>query len=170
MPDIDTDIQDTRRDEVIEYCSNKYGFDRVSNIATFGKMMAKNAVRDVARVLEVPYAEADRLAKMVPDPVMGHHVKLADAIKDVPDLKQEYETGYFNNPSPVVTLNSPKFDSIISQSIVIIASSLIYVTTPVCVGIFSIISSSKFIFPLFTGANLKNVYPDSTVSLRYVVR
>ena len=92
MPDIDTDIQDTRRDEVIEYCSEKYGFDRVSNIATFGKMMAKNAVRDVARVLEVPYAEADRLAKMVPDPVQGHHVKLADAIKDVPDLKQEYET------------------------------------------------------------------------------
>ncbi len=92
MPDIDTDIQDTRRDEVIEYCSHKYGFDRVSNIATFGKMMAKNAVRDVARVLEVPYAEADRLAKMVPDPVQGHHVKLADAIKNVPDLKQEYET------------------------------------------------------------------------------
>ncbi|MBR2994915.1 DNA polymerase III subunit alpha [Candidatus Saccharibacteria bacterium] len=92
MPDIDTDIQDTRRDEVIQYCSDKYGFDRVSNIATFGKMMAKNAVRDVARVLEVPYQEADRLAKMVPDPVQGHHVHLADAIKEVPDLKQEYET------------------------------------------------------------------------------
>ena len=92
MPDIDTDIQDTRRDEVIEYCSQKYGSGRVSNIATFGKMMAKNAVRDVARVLEVPYAEADKLAKMVPDPVMGHHVKLADAIRDVPDLKREYET------------------------------------------------------------------------------
>ena len=92
MPDIDTDIQDTRRDEVIEYCTRKYGEGRVSNIATFGKMMAKNAVRDVARVLEVPYAEADRLAKMVPDPVMGHHVHLADAIKEVPDLKQEYET------------------------------------------------------------------------------
>ena len=92
MPDIDTDIQDTRRDEVIEYCSKKYGYERVSNIVTFGKMMAKNAVRDVARVLEVPYAEADRLAKMVPDPVMGHHVHLKDAIKDVPDLKNEYET------------------------------------------------------------------------------
>ena len=92
MPDIDTDIQDTRRDEVIEYCTQKYGEARVSNIATFGKMMARNAVRDVARVLEVPYAEADRLAKMVPDPVQGHHVHLADAIKDVPDLKQEYET------------------------------------------------------------------------------
>ena len=92
MPDIDTDIQDTRRDEVIEYCSRKYGYGRVSNIATFGKMMAKNAVRDVARVLEVPYAEADKLAKMVPDPVMGHHVKLTDAVRDVPDLKHEYET------------------------------------------------------------------------------
>ncbi|MBR2695753.1 DNA polymerase III subunit alpha [Candidatus Saccharibacteria bacterium] len=92
MPDIDTDIQDTRRDEVIEYCTQKYGKGRVSNIATFGKMMAKNAVRDVARVLEVPYAEADRLAKMVPDPVMGHHVHLPDAIRDVPDLKNEYET------------------------------------------------------------------------------
>ena len=92
MPDIDTDIQDTRRDEVIEYCTQKYGKARVSNIATFGKMMAKNAVRDVARVLEVPYAEADRLAKMVPDPVMGHHCHLPDAIKEVPDLKNEYET------------------------------------------------------------------------------
>ena len=92
MPDIDTDIQDTRRDEVIEYCTEKYGKARVSNIATFGKMMAKNAVRDVARVLEVPYAEADRIAKMVPDPVMGHHVHLPDAIRDVPDLHNEYDT------------------------------------------------------------------------------
>ena len=92
MPDIDTDIQDTRRDEVIQYCTDKYGDGRVSNIVTFGKMMAKNAVRDVARVLEVPYAEADRIAKLVPDPVMGHHVKLKDAIVNEPDLKHEYET------------------------------------------------------------------------------
>jgi DNA polymerase-3 subunit alpha len=92
MPDIDTDIQDTRRDEVIEYCAQKYGEGRVSNIVTFGKMMAKNAVRDVARVLEVPYAEADRLAKLVPDPVMGRHVKLKDAIVNEKDLKNEYET------------------------------------------------------------------------------
>ena len=95
MPDIDTDIQDTRRDEVIQYCTDKYGRGRVSNIVTFGKMMAKNAVRDVARVMEVPYAESDRIAKLVPDPVMGHHVHLADAIKTVPDLKNEYE----NNPT-----------------------------------------------------------------------
>ncbi|MCQ2570917.1 MAG: DNA polymerase III subunit alpha [Candidatus Saccharibacteria bacterium] len=92
MPDIDTDIQDNRRDEVIEYCTRKYGKGRVGNIVTFGKMMAKNAVRDVARVLDVPYAEADRIAKLVPDPVMGHHVKLKDAIVNEPDLKREYET------------------------------------------------------------------------------
>ena len=92
MPDIDTDIQDTRRDEVIEYCSQKYGYGRVTNICTFGKMMGKTAVRDVARVLEVPYAESDRIAKLVPDPVMGHHVPLKSAIKDNPDLKTEYES------------------------------------------------------------------------------
>ena len=92
MPDIDTDIQDTRRDEVIEYCTKKYGEARVTNICTFGKMMGKTAVRDVARVLEVPYAEADRIAKLVPDPVMGHHVPLKKAIEEVPDLRQEYET------------------------------------------------------------------------------
>ena len=77
---------------MIEYCTQKYGKARVGNICTFGKMMAKNAVRDVARVLEVPYAEADRIAKLVPDPVMGHHVKLKHAIKTEPDLKKEYET------------------------------------------------------------------------------
>ena len=63
MPDIDIDIQDTRRDEVIEYCANKYGDSRVANIVTFGKMAARAAVRDVARVLQVPYAEADRFPK-----------------------------------------------------------------------------------------------------------
>jgi DNA polymerase-3 subunit alpha len=92
MPDIDTDIQDTRRDEVIQYCTEKYGASRVSNICTFGKMMAKNAVRDVARVLQVSYNDADRIAKLIPDPVQGRHVKLKNAIVDDPDLKKEYET------------------------------------------------------------------------------
>lgn len=92
MPDIDVDIQDTRRNEVIEYCTNKYGADRVANIATFGKMMAKNAVRDVARVLEVPYAEADRLAKLVPDPNQGRHTPLKISLVEDQDLKHEYET------------------------------------------------------------------------------
>ncbi|HSE29522.1 MAG TPA: DNA polymerase III subunit alpha [Candidatus Saccharimonadales bacterium] len=91
MPDIDVDIQDNRRDEVIEYCSNKYGKDRVSNIVTFGKMAARAAVRDVARVLQVPYAEADKLAKMIPAPVQGRHIPLKVSIEKDQDLKAEYE-------------------------------------------------------------------------------
>ncbi|OYW84012.1 hypothetical protein B7Z17_04770, partial [Candidatus Saccharibacteria bacterium 32-49-10] len=71
MPDIDIDIQDTRRNEVIEYCANKYGESRVANICTFGTMAARGAVRDVARVLQVPYGESDRLAKLIPPPVQG---------------------------------------------------------------------------------------------------
>lgn len=92
MPDIDVDIQDTRRDEVIEYCANKYGQDRVSNIVTFGKMAARAAVRDVARVLQVPYAEADRLAKLIPPPAQGRHIPLAKSVVDDLELKREYET------------------------------------------------------------------------------
>lgn len=90
MPDFDVDIQDTRRDEVIQYCVEKYGEDRVANIVTFGTMAARNAVRDVARVLQVPYAEADRLAKMIPPPVQGRHIPLSKSLKDNTDLKREY--------------------------------------------------------------------------------
>jgi DNA polymerase III subunit alpha len=92
MPDIDIDIQDSRRDEVIQYCVQKYGTDRVANIVTFGRMFARNAVRDVARVLQVPYADADRLAKMIPQPVQGRHIPLETSLKEDYDLKQEYET------------------------------------------------------------------------------
>ncbi|MCL2038048.1 DNA polymerase III subunit alpha [Candidatus Saccharibacteria bacterium] len=95
MPDIDIDIQDTRRDEVIQYCTDKYGADRVANITTFGTMASRAAVKDVARVSEIPYAEADRLSKLVPPPVQGHHQPLAKSIVTDADLKQEYET----NPS-----------------------------------------------------------------------
>lgn len=92
MPDIDIDIQDTRRDEVIQYCVEKYGPERVANITTFGTMAARNAVRDVARVLQVPYGEADRLAKLIPPPVQGRHIPLSKSIVDDPDLRKEYET------------------------------------------------------------------------------
>ncbi len=92
MPDIDIDIQDTRRGEVIEYCAEKYGRERVTNIGTFGTMAARAAVRDVARVLQVPYAESDRLAKLIPPPVQGRHTRLSVSVKEDQDLKHEYET------------------------------------------------------------------------------
>lgn len=92
MPDIDIDIQDTRRGEVIAYCTEKYGVDRVANIVTFGTMAARAAVRDVARVMEVPYADADRIAKLIPQPVQGRHIPLATSIQEDPDLKREYDS------------------------------------------------------------------------------
>lgn len=95
MPDVDIDIQDTRRDEVIRYCTEKYGADRVANIVTFGRMAARAAVRDVARVLQVPYSEADRLAKLIPTPIQGRHIPLKQSIVDDADLKHEYT----NNPT-----------------------------------------------------------------------
>ena len=95
MPDIDIDIQDTRRSEVIEYCAEKYGSDRVANICTFGKMAARAAVRDVARVLQMPYGDADRLAKMIPPPIQGRHIPLKVSVVEDADLKKEYE----NNPA-----------------------------------------------------------------------
>lgn len=92
MPDIDIDIQDNRRGEVIQYCVDKYGQEQVAHIVTYGKMAARNAIRDVSRVLNVPYAEADRLAKLVPPPVQGRHIPLAVSVKEDPTLKMEYET------------------------------------------------------------------------------
>lgn len=94
MPDIDIDIQDTRRDEVIQYCVRKYGESRVANIVTFGRMAARNAVRDVARVLRVPYGEADRIAKMIPPPIQGRHIPLEVSLRENPELRNENE----NNP------------------------------------------------------------------------
>lgn len=91
MPDVDIDIQDTRRDEVIQYCVEKYGPERVANIVTFGKMAARAAVRDVARVLQVPYSDADRLAKLIPAPVQGRHIPLKVSVVEDADLKREYE-------------------------------------------------------------------------------
>ena len=77
MPDIDIDIQDTRRGEVIEYVTEKYGQERVAQIITFGTMAARNSVRDVGRVLGYDLGEVDRIAKLVPMPVQGRHIPLA---------------------------------------------------------------------------------------------
>ncbi|MCS7463615.1 DNA polymerase III subunit alpha, partial [Paenibacillus doosanensis] len=84
MPDIDIDFSDVRRDEVIDYVVGKYGRDRVAQIITFGTMAAKAAVRDVGRVLNMPYNEVDRAAKMIPHQL---GMTLAEAIEANPELK-----------------------------------------------------------------------------------
>jgi DNA polymerase-3 subunit alpha len=103
MPDIDIDIQDTRRGEVIEYVTDKYGGERVAQIITFGTMAARNSVRDTGRVLGYAYDEVDRIAKLVPQPVQGRHIPLAvssglkegngsDEQRADPELAKEYQT------------------------------------------------------------------------------
>ncbi|MFH0766006.1 MAG: DNA polymerase III subunit alpha [Calditrichota bacterium] len=83
-PDIDIDFSDDRREEVIQYVREKYGAESVCRITTFGRMAAKSAVRDVARALNLTYAEADRIARLIPE---GPKVTLESAIKEVPDLR-----------------------------------------------------------------------------------
>ncbi len=90
MPDIDIDFADDRRDEVIAYASQKYGADHVAGIATFGTMMGRAAVRDVGRVLGMPYSEVDEIAKLVPPPNQGRHIPLKISIENVPELKERY--------------------------------------------------------------------------------
>ncbi len=91
-PDIDCDIQDSRRDEVIDYVRQKYGYDRVANIGTFGTMQARAAVRDITRVLGLPYAFGDKIAKMIPQGAQSAgHIDIAKAKKINPELQQLYE-------------------------------------------------------------------------------
>jgi DNA polymerase-3 subunit alpha len=91
-PDIDMDYADTRRDEVIDYARRKYGIDNVAQIGTFGTMMARGAVRDVARAMKYPYMVGDRISKMIPPPKQGFPVTIAGALLEIPELKELYDT------------------------------------------------------------------------------
>jgi len=90
MPDFDVDFCDERRKEVIDYVTTKYGEDRVAQIATFGTMAAKGAIRDVGRVLNIPYTEVDAIAKMVPM-IPGKTVTIDKALEINQDLREKYE-------------------------------------------------------------------------------
>ena len=87
MPDIDIDFADTRRDEVLSYVREKYGAGHVAQIITFGTMAARAAIRDAGRALGLPYSLCDKIAKLIP-----FNTKLKDALKNVSDLKQLYQT------------------------------------------------------------------------------
>jgi DNA polymerase-3 subunit alpha len=88
MPDIDVDFCDERRQEIIEYVVNKYGKENVCQIITFGRMAARAVVRDVGRVLKIPYGDVDKLAKMIP---AQPGTRLENAISSVPELKERCE-------------------------------------------------------------------------------
>ena len=91
-PDIDMDIADNRRDELIEYARGKYGTDHVAQIGTFGTMMARGAVRDVTRALGFSYALGDQIAKLIPMGAQGFPMTIERAFKESPALKELYDT------------------------------------------------------------------------------
>ena len=90
-PDIDMDYADNRRDEMIEYAKKKYGEDKVAQIGTFGTMMARGAVRDVARALGYPYNIGDKISKMIPLGSQGMPMTIDHAMEMVPELKGAYK-------------------------------------------------------------------------------
>jgi DNA polymerase III subunit alpha len=92
LPDIDTDLADDRRDEVVRYCIQKYGEDKVAHITTFGTMMGRAAIRDIGRVLGISYGEVDRIAKLVPMPKQGFHTPLSKHLKEIPELAEAYRS------------------------------------------------------------------------------
>jgi DNA polymerase-3 subunit alpha len=95
MPDIDLDFRDDRRAEMLEYTAVKYGNDRVAQIITFGTLGARAAIRDVGRVMDIPLSEVDGAAKLVPN-IPGKPVSIANALEEVPEFKQIYESAdYF---------------------------------------------------------------------------
>ena len=89
MPDIDLDYPEDRRQEVIDYLTRRYGEDKTAQIATFGTMMARGAIRDVGRALAIPLNEVDYVAKLVPS---GPKKTIQDGLDTVPELKEMYET------------------------------------------------------------------------------
>jgi DNA polymerase-3 subunit alpha len=90
-PDIDMDYADKRRDEIISYARQKYGEDKVAQIGTFGSMMARGAVRDVARALGYPYVTGDTISKLVPMGSQGFPMTLTRALEMVPELEEMYK-------------------------------------------------------------------------------
>ena len=91
MPDFDIDFCQDRRDEVIRYVQERYGRDQVAQIITFGTLQARGVLRDVGRVLEMPYGQVDKLCKLVPQNP-ANPVTLARAIDDEPRLQAERDS------------------------------------------------------------------------------
>jgi DNA polymerase-3 subunit alpha len=94
MPDIDLDFQDDRRAEMMQYCAEKYGEDKVAQIITFGTMGARASIRDVGRVMDIPISEVDRVAKLIPA-IPGKPVTIEEALEESDELRQVYQSADF---------------------------------------------------------------------------
>ncbi len=93
MPDIDLDFQDDRRVEILQYCAEKYGGDKVAQIITFGTLGARAAIRNVARVMDIPLSEVDRISKTVPSMIPDLPVTICNSLEKSPEFKAVYQEG-----------------------------------------------------------------------------
>jgi DNA polymerase-3 subunit alpha len=94
MPDIDLDFQDDRRAEMMQYCAEKYGDDKVAQIITFGTMGARASIRDVGRVMDIPISEVDKVAKMIPA-IPGKPVTIKEVLEESSELKELYNSAEY---------------------------------------------------------------------------
>lgn len=130
-PDIDMDFADDRRNEVVQYVAQKYGEDHVAQVITFGRMEARVAVRDIGRVLGMPYEEPDKVAKLIPN-VPGHKTSLNDAIEQITELGEYYKQPKYKD---LIDL-AKKVEGVIRQTsvhaaAVVIADKPLYEYTPI---------------------------------------
>lgn len=130
-PDIDMDFADDRRNEVVQYVAQKYGEDHVAQVITFGRMEARVAVRDIGRVLGMPYEEPDKVAKLIPN-VPGHKTSLNDAIEQITELGEYYKQPKYKE---LIDL-AKKVEGVIRQTsvhaaAVVIADKPLYEYTPI---------------------------------------
>lgn len=129
-PDIDMDFADDRRNEVVQYVAQKYGEDHVAQVITFGRMEARVAVRDIGRVLGMPYEEPDKIAKLIPN-VPGHKTSLKEALDQVPELAEYYKQPKYRQ---LIDL-AQKVEGVIRQTsihaaAVVVADKPLYAYTP----------------------------------------
>jgi len=130
MPDIDIDFCYEKRGQVIKYVTEKYGDKRVAQLITFGTMAARQAIRDAGRVMEIPYAEVDRIAKMIP---MELNVTIKNSLEMAPELKEVYDNDYRMKEVIDMALSlegMARQDSIHAAGVVISAEDL-YNYTPI---------------------------------------
>ena len=91
MPDIDTDVSDKGREELIAYIVEKYGIDHVSQIVTFGRMLGRGAIKDVGRAMNIPIAEVNSITRLIPVNYPLQHKHITDALVEVPEFKEMYD-------------------------------------------------------------------------------
>ncbi len=130
-PDIDMDFADDRRDEVLQYVAEKYGKDHVAQVITFGRMEARVSVRDIGRVLGLPYEDPDKIAKLIPN-IPGHKTSLQTSIETIPELGEYYKQPKYKK---LIDL-AKKVEGVVRHSsvhaaAVIIADKPLYNYTPI---------------------------------------